>query len=934
MADFVAVIRRAVDGLTENTPELRARVYEKARGAVVRQLENMKPRPPEAMFQRQIDKLDAAIRQVEEENSEAQPTEAPAEAAAAVEAQPVAEASPPEPVEPAGEQPAEPTPAYIDEQARVEAVHAAVEPVPAETAYETNPVENARFEPTRAAVASDEMLHAEPADAVEVQAETAYVGQAHPGTTSFGPVEVHDEPVRTFAAEQEVHSGRINEAEADAHPEPVRAVEPETAHDDGSYFHGAEQSVERERHAFDAEPSDGHANDFHPAQAFHSAEPEQREAAPLEETAHWQQPVPEEAVHHDASRNQAAYHDEPVRHADTHREITAEHPAEAYSASVQEELPATAPVRHVEVDDDPLLSHFEPVREPAIRHAANRVMEQPLFETESEFPGGDADEPHPAEQPQAIAVAQEPVEYTSPVRPAVQPAAAAPSWDVDIDREPEQVVEEPTPEAPMPRAALTETDVANDFSDFLKTEFAKPAVEPPPARKEPESEFSWDAPFDDLPDLPKPVAFEEALHARQEAMARAPEPVAPARKVAQPQDARAELEDLIGYAAPDSAVRPSADGERVAPEMARTMPKLEGKSFRVHKKNKRRFNPLPIAFGVGAALIVAGGAYAVYAYRDDVSALVASLMPADKAPAATDTRAVEDKPADQTTEKPSDAAKTETAKAEDTAAKPAAADEQPTEVASLDSNIVPTKFTQRLMADGSEAETDSAKIPVDQSLSEGKTIAGQTELASADPAVKAADKKAETPGLTVTQKMFLYEERLGDSPVAVPGTVSWALKTDTTGAGGKEQPMVEATVDVPERKLKAIISFKRNTDPSLPASHIVEVVFDLPEDFPEGNVESVQRIAFKQTEQDRGNSLIAVPAKITDDFHMIALNDDADARKVNTELMKTRSWIDIPIVYRNNRRALITFEKGSTGTEAFDKAMAEWAALGPTATGN
>ena len=74
-----------------------------------------------------------------------------------------------------------------------------------------------------------------------------------------------------------------------------------------------------------------------------------------------------------------------------------------------------------------------------------------------------------------------------------------------------------------------------------------------------------------------------------------------------------------------------------------------------------------------------------------------------------------------------------------------------------------------------------------------------------------------------------------------------------------------------------------------------------------------------------------MPAKITDDFHMIALNDDADARKVNTELMKTRSWIDIPVVYRNNRRALLTFEKGSTGTEAFDKALAEWAALGPTA---
>lgn len=73
MADFIAVIRRAVDGLSNNTPEMRARVYEKARAAVVRQLENMSPRPPEHMLQRQLDKLDAAIREVEAEHADALP---------------------------------------------------------------------------------------------------------------------------------------------------------------------------------------------------------------------------------------------------------------------------------------------------------------------------------------------------------------------------------------------------------------------------------------------------------------------------------------------------------------------------------------------------------------------------------------------------------------------------------------------------------------------------------------------------------------------------------------------------------------------------------------------------------------------------------------------------------------------------------------------
>lgn len=587
---------------------------------------------------------------------------------------------------------------------------------------------------------------------------------------------------------------------------------------------------------------------------------------------------------------------EPVVHAST--------PDQQDNVSIE-----TVATTHVAEDhDDPLLSHLGESREPAIRHASNRVMEQPYVDSASEFPG---DEQEPAPQASEPAYAERHV-------------AAMPAWGVDIDREPE-VAPEPAPQ--MPRAALTETDVATGFNEFLKSEFSTPGAKPPGARKEPEGDFSWDAPFDDLPDLPKPVAFEQALHDRQEELARAP-----VEASTEPQrDARSELEDLIGYKPAGNEASADAQGETLSPEVTRAMSKLEGKSFKVGGKPRQKFNPLPIAFGVGAALIVAGGAFAAYTYRDDVSALVASYIPSGTSP--TETRAVEETAA-------ADQTKSVAAGADDTAETQAtAADDKPTEVASLDTNIVPTKFTQRLLEDGTEAETEAAKIPIDQSLTEGKTIAGatvaaETEVAANNPSPALTDQTAETPGLTVAQKMILYEERLGDSPVAVQGKVTWALKDDTTNTTGKSQPLVEATVEVPERKLKAVVTFKRNSDASLPASHIIEVVFDLPDDFAEGNVESVQRIAFKQTEQDRGNGLIAVPAKITDEFHMIALNDDADARKVNTDLMKTRSWIDIPVVYRNNRRALLTFEKGTTGTEAFEKALAEWAALGPTATSN
>ncbi|MGO7203837.1 hypothetical protein ACCT30_21650, partial [Rhizobium ruizarguesonis] len=183
-----------------------------------------------------------------------------------------------------------------------------------------------------------------------------------------------------------------------------------------------------------------------------------------------------------------------------------------------------------------------------------------------------------------------------------------------------------------------------------------------------------------------------------------------------------------------------------------------------------------------------------------------------------------------------------------------------------------------------------------------------------------------------SQKMFLYEERIGQSsPTAIEGSVVWSVQHEA-GQDGRQEATVQGNVTVPERNLSALVTFKRNSDPSLPASHLVEIVFSVPPNFEGGSIDSVQRISMKRTEQDRGDALIAVPAKITDDFHMIALNDYPDARKANLDLMATRNWIDIPITYRNGRRALLTMEKGGTGTDAFNTAIKEWTALGDVST--
>jgi hypothetical protein len=44
----------------------------------------------------------------------------------------------------------------------------------------------------------------------------------------------------------------------------------------------------------------------------------------------------------------------------------------------------------------------------------------------------------------------------------------------------------------------------------------------------------------------------------------------------------------------------------------------------------------------------------------------------------------------------------------------------------------------------------------------------------------------------------------------------------------------------------------------------------------------------------------------------------------NIQLLKERGWFDIPMVYANNRRAILAMEKGIPGERAFAQAFAAW----------
>jgi hypothetical protein len=177
----------------------------------------------------------------------------------------------------------------------------------------------------------------------------------------------------------------------------------------------------------------------------------------------------------------------------------------------------------------------------------------------------------------------------------------------------------------------------------------------------------------------------------------------------------------------------------------------------------------------------------------------------------------------------------------------------------------------------------------------------------------------------VAQRVVLYDEDPADPKgKQYVGSVVWRTEQLKPAAGQQPDIAVRADIEIPDRKFKMTMSFRRNTDTSLPASHTAELTFILPPDFAGGGVSNVPGILMKSNEQARGTPLAGLAVKVTDGFFLVGLsNVDAD-RSRNVQLLKERSWFDVPLVYVNQRRAIIAIEKGPPGERAFNDAFAAW----------
>lgn len=379
--------------------------------------------------------------------------------------------------------------------------------------------------------------------------------------------------------------------------------------------------------------------------------------------------------------------------------------------------------------------------------------------------------------------------------------------------------------------------------------------------------------------------------------------------------------------APVAAPAPDAEDEIAPASSSRAEDRLASEPLAGMPPRKASRGRLGLAAAGLIVLVFAGAAgYAVWLNRTEVSQMLGLGTPASQPAPQGEASA----PATPTAQ--------DVAKAEPEAPTPAA--EQP----------AVQKFTQKLNADGTETDqgpaggapgvgegtsvaaltvqppaTVPAAPPVaDQTPAAPETPAG-AETAQATPPAAEAPQAEQSAAVPVGQRAIFYEERTSASGgSAEAGNTVWSLVQESPGDGLPAEPAIRADATIPGKDIQLRLTIRRNGDKTLPASHIVELIFLTPDNFEGGTIDNLLRMTMKETEEATGNPLLGVPAKIGDGFFLIALSDGKAETDANMQLFRRMKWVDIPIVYRSGRRALMTLERGVPGDKVFEEALKAW----------
>ena len=204
------------------------------------------------------------------------------------------------------------------------------------------------------------------------------------------------------------------------------------------------------------------------------------------------------------------------------------------------------------------------------------------------------------------------------------------------------------------------------------------------------------------------------------------------------------------------------------------------------------------------------------------------------------------------------------------------------------------------------------------------TAAASPAASAATPAPTAAATTAPNPGVAVAARAAMLVAVTSDpqKPAVSLGSVVWS--TIPAAPGQPATVAVKAEADIPDLKMHAVMTLRKNTDPSLPASHTIDLRVAFADGAEIKGIKDMRVPMMRRDDPPSQDALSGVRVKISDSYFLVGLNRGDAELAHNVDLIANRGWFDFPMLLNDDRIAKLTFEKGADGERIVNDALAAW----------
>ena len=188
------------------------------------------------------------------------------------------------------------------------------------------------------------------------------------------------------------------------------------------------------------------------------------------------------------------------------------------------------------------------------------------------------------------------------------------------------------------------------------------------------------------------------------------------------------------------------------------------------------------------------------------------------------------------------------------------------------------------------------------------------------PAVVVVPPVPAEPVLPVAQRAAILVEAPDDPQKVKTFTGATLWRVEGSGAAS----VLVADINLAEAGLTANMRMARNADPKLPASHTIEIRFSAGPNSELSSITTIDTPQMRVEDSPTGAPLAGAPVPIMPNYFLVGLSNNDKMSARNMELLRDRSWIDIPMALASGRIAKLTFEKGPSGERAIAQAIQAW----------